>query len=318
MNQGLNRTGYTGSEGAGFTGSVGPGGAGSIGPTGFTGSASTVIGPTGFTGSSGAGFTGSGGAGFTGSSGAGLGYVATSLTAENIATGSGINWALNPGGTTWVGSTAYRVGMRVRIIATASPTNYVEGTITSFSSGNPDQMFVDVDTAVGAGAFTSWTITVAGNKGFTGSVGAGFTGSTGSGFTGSASTAIGFTGSSVSTQFSRGATWVASSGAVVAPAQLVTVVIPYACTLQEVTIVTQGGPGSCTIDIWKTPFASYPPTSLNTIVGGTLPAIASGITYKNTTFSGWTSTTFAQDDVVAFYLATNTNFTMVSIQLRML
>ncbi len=115
---------------------------------------------------------------------------------------------------------------------------------------------------------------------------------------------------------SRGATWVASSGAVVAPGPYVDVVIPKNCTLTQVDIVTQGGTGSCTIDIWKAAIGSFPPVVGNTICGGTPPAIASALTYSNSTLSGWT-TAFSAGDVLRFKLTASTTFTVVSIQLRM-
>lgn len=112
-----------------------------------------------------------------------------------------------------------------------------------------------------------------------------------------------------------GAAWVATSGAVTPPTVDVPRVVPYNCALQEVVIVTRGGPGSVTIDIWKAPIGSYPPTSANSITGGTLPAISSGNTYQNTALTGWT-TSFAQDDVLMFHLTSSSTFTFVSIQLR--
>ena len=114
--------------------------------------------------------------------------------------------------------------------------------------------------------------------------------------------------------FTRGATWVASSGAVTTPTNDVYVQIPRACTLKEVTIMTSGGPGNCTVDIRKGTFASFPPVT--SICGGTPPAIAAGTTYDNTTLSGWT-VSFAANDVLAFHITGVVSFTQVAISLRM-
>lgn len=116
-------------------------------------------------------------------------------------------------------------------------------------------------------------------------------------------------------QITIGAAWVASSGAVTVPTVDVPRVVPYNCTLKEVNIVTRGGPGSCTVDIWKAPIGSYPPTVANSITGGTPPAISSANTYTNTTLTGWT-TAFSLDDVLMFHISASTTFTFVSIQLR--
>lgn len=116
--------------------------------------------------------------------------------------------------------------------------------------------------------------------------------------------------------FARGATWVASTGAVTTPTNDVFVQIPRACTLVEVTIVTAGGPGSCTVDIWKSTFAGFPPVIGGTITGGVPPAIAAGTTYSNTVLAGWT-TAFAQDDILLFRITASSTFTQVAITLRM-
>ena len=117
---------------------------------------------------------------------------------------------------------------------------------------------------------------------------------------------------------SRGATWtgVPFPTAVSAPAINVPAIVPYACTLKEVIILTQGGPGSCQVDIWKAPIGSYPPTSANSICGGTLPQISTGTVYDNTTLAGWT-TAFSLDDVLMFHLVSSSVFTEVAVQLRM-
>jgi hypothetical protein len=115
--------------------------------------------------------------------------------------------------------------------------------------------------------------------------------------------------------FIKGAGWSSSSGSVpVSAVTPVDIIIPYNCTLQEVYIATQGGTGSCTVDVWKTTFPG-PPTSGNDITGGTPPAISAGTSYSNTTLSGWT-TTCNQGDIISLTLASNATFTVVEIQLR--
>ena len=94
------------------------------------------------------------------------------------------------------------------------------------------------------------------------------------------------------------------------------ILIPYAATLREVYILTQGGAGSCTVTLSKCAIGSFP-GSLTDITGGVPPAIASSSApYTNTTLSGWT-TSFSQNDIVRCTLTANTNFTSVKIILRM-
>lgn len=114
--------------------------------------------------------------------------------------------------------------------------------------------------------------------------------------------------------FVRGATWVASTGAIVVPTNNVVVQIPRACTIKEITILTVGGPGSCTVDIKRSTFAGYPPVI--SLAGGVPPAISAGITYSNVVLTGWT-TTLALDDVLLFNLSACSTFTLVAISVRM-
>jgi hypothetical protein len=88
-----------------------------------------------------------------------------------------------------------------------------------------------------------------------------------------------------------------------------------ACTILEVRIYTEGGTGSCVIDIWKAA-AGTVPTSANDITGGVPPTITSGTSYDNAVLSGWT-TSVAAGDVFLFTLASVSGaFTNVSIFIK--
>jgi hypothetical protein len=130
------------------------------GPTGPTGTAGSA-GATGPTGASG----GAGSTGPTGPTGAnGLGYAGlTSSTSNTVGTGS-LTFTTNLSDT----QTAFAVGERVRIAYTVTPTNYVEGIITSFSGTT---LIMTSDATGGSGTYTSWNIGVAGNVGATGATG---------------------------------------------------------------------------------------------------------------------------------------------------
>jgi hypothetical protein len=94
------------------------------------------------------------------------------------------------------------------------------------------------------------------------------------------------------------------------------ILIPYAATLREVYILTQGGGGSCTVTLTKCAIGSFP-GGLTDITGGVSPAIAaSSSPYTNTSLSGWT-TAFSQNDIVRATLTANSTFTSVKIILRM-
>lgn len=131
-----------------------------VGPRGRTG-ATGPAGPAGAAGAAGPAGA-SGPPGHAGAAGAGYGDTTSSATVT-IATGSVAFTGVADTG-------AYVVGQRVRAIATSSPTDYVEGDITSLSAD--DSITVLVDTTHGTGSFTGWTFAVAGDVGATGPAGA--------------------------------------------------------------------------------------------------------------------------------------------------
>jgi hypothetical protein len=87
----------------------------------------------------------------------------TSSTSNTVGTGS-LTFTTNLSDT----QTAFAVGERVRIAYTVTPTNYVEGIITSFSGTT---LVITSDAFGGSGTYTSWNIVAAGNVGATGATG---------------------------------------------------------------------------------------------------------------------------------------------------
>ena len=116
--------------------------------------------------------------------------------------------------------------------------------------------------------------------------------------------------------FTKAATWQSSSGAITTPIIDIPVYIPINCTITGVSILTQGGTGSCVTDIWKTPVGSYPPTNANSICGGNYPTISSGVTLVDTTLTSWTKSVSAGDTIM-FHLTSSSVFTYITIQLTL-
>lgn len=115
-----------------------------------------------------------------------------------------------------------------------------------------------------------------------------------------------------------GAGWATSDGvtALTLPIGAITRLMSGAYTIKAVEILTQGGTGSCVVDIWKANRTShYPPGSGDDITGGVPPAIVAGMTYFNNTLAGWT-TAIAAEDVFLFTLASTTGFTNVTISIE--
>jgi hypothetical protein len=99
----------------------------------------------------------------------GPGYRATSTSTLTITTGAH--------SFTTQTSLAYTVGARARASSSASPTNYVEGLVTSYSGST---LIINVDRYNGTGTFSAWNINLAGDTGAQGPGGPqGVTGPTG-------------------------------------------------------------------------------------------------------------------------------------------
>ena len=98
----------------------------------------------------------------------GAGYGDTSTTSLTI--GAGVQTL------TIATGKAYNTGSRVRIASTAAPTTvYMDGPVTSYTSAT-GVLVVTVDTTLGAGTLTAWTISLVGSPGTTGTNGTNGTG----------------------------------------------------------------------------------------------------------------------------------------------
>ena len=123
-------------------------------------------------------------------------------------------------------------------------------------------------------------------------------------------TNLNFTEVYLNTTASVGATWVGAGGVVSTPINDVFVLMPIAGTITKVTILTVGGSGSCSIDIYKGTYAAYPPSA--SIVASAPPAISAGIKYQDATLTGWT-TAIAAGDILGFHLTSSSTFTIVNV-----
>lgn len=114
--------------------------------------------------------------------------------------------------------------------------------------------------------------------------------------------------------YTRGAGWSGGGSAIATPTDNISITCPVAGTIENVQILTQGGPGACVIGVWKSPFLAYPPTAANSITGTDIPQITAGISYSDATLTGWTTSVNA-GDVIAFHLASSSVFTTIEILL---
>jgi len=115
----------------------------------------------------------------------------------------------------------------------------------------------------------------------------------------------------------REAAWTNALGAISIPINSVIRLSGAKRKIKEVIVLTQGGTGSCTIEIWKANLAShYPPVSGDDITGGANVVITSGTTHQDSTLAGW-NTDLDKDDVFLFTLSASSTFTNVTITLRL-
>jgi hypothetical protein len=68
--------------------------------------------------------------------------------------------------------------------------------------------------------------------------------------------------------------------------------VPFDCTIVGATLLADQS-GSIAIDVWKDIFASYPPTSADSITASAKPALSSAAKSRDTTLTGWTTSVSA-------------------------
>jgi hypothetical protein len=236
----------------------------------------------------------------------------TSSTSVAIGTGSKTFTVSNTG--------AFQLGERVRAANTATPSNYVEGSITSITADT--SITINADVFGGSGTFAAWTFSVAGIQGTQGPQGTtGSQGTTGTqGSTGTQGT-TGLQGLQGTTgiQGTRGVadgtiTFIIDGGGSVITTGLKGYLeIPFGCTITKWTVLNDVS-GSITIDIWKDTYANYPPTVADTITGSAKPLTTTATKGQSSTLTGWT-TSISSGDILAFNVDSVTSVTKATISL---
>lgn len=107
--------------------------------------------------------------------------------------------------------------------------------------------------------------------------------------------------------FTRGAAWVNPDGAAL-PTNDVEIRFPTAGTIAAVYIDTNGGTGSCVIDIQK---------SAASICGSTKPTISSGTSYSDATLTGWTTSISAGDVLTLILESVSGGFEFVGVTISL-
>lgn len=104
-------------------------------------------------------------------------------------------------------------------------------------------------------------------------------------------------------------------GTVLATGLKAYVLIENNATIQGWTATGDGNTGSIVVDVWKCPYASFPPTVANTIAGSEKPTITSAKTGQDTNLTTWT-TQINAGDYIGFNVDSCSTFTKASITLK--
>jgi len=90
--------------------------------------------------------------------------------------------------------------------------------------------------------------------------------------------------------------------------------IPFACTIQQVTMLAAQS-GSIVVDIWKDTYANFPPTNADSITASAPPTISSAQKSQDSTLAGWTKS-ISSGDILAFNVDSCATITRVTISLK--
>lgn len=88
--------------------------------------------------------------------------------------------------------------------------------------------------------------------------------------------------------------------------------IPFACTIQQVTLLADQS-GSVVLDIKKSTYAGFPTTS--SIVASAPPTISSAQKSQDATLTGWT-TTISAGDILEYSVSSASTITRITISLK--
>jgi hypothetical protein len=90
--------------------------------------------------------------------------------------------------------------------------------------------------------------------------------------------------------------------------------VPFNSVIDRVTLAADQA-GSIQVDIWKSTYATFPPTDANSITGGNEPKITASNKYEDATLTGW-GTSLSEGDILAFNVDSVTGITRVTVSLQ--
>jgi hypothetical protein len=113
-----------------------------------------------------------------------------------------------------------------------------------------------------------------------------------------------------------GATWTNGPNALIYPVNDVNSVVSEKCAIVGWYLLTDGGTGSCEVDILRVPVNEFPPLGTDTICGGNEPAISTATMDSDFVLTGW-DVDCEEGDLLQFKLLSTSTFNTVQIILVM-
>lgn len=89
--------------------------------------------------------------------------------------------------------------------------------------------------------------------------------------------------------------------------------VPFACTITSWEL-TSNVSGSCVLDIWEAPYASYPPVNANSITGTAKPTLTAANKAQSSILTGW-ATTILEGDYLEVEVESVTTIRSVTLTL---
>lgn len=105
-------------------------------------------------------------------------------------------------------------------------------------------------------------------------------------------------------------------GSAISVGEKAEMLIPFNCTIQSWALLADQS-GSTTVEIWKSTYGTYPPTSASSIVGSAKPSITANVKNTSSTLTGWT-TTINKNDTLKFYVSSSGTIQRVNLTLEVL
>lgn len=105
------------------------------------------------------------------------------------------------------------------------------------------------------------------------------------------------------------------SGSVITTGNKGYLTLPYSGTITSWRMMADTT-GNTSVDVWKTNFAGFPPTSGDSITGGNYPNLISQQINDSSSLSGWT-TTFSSGDIIAFNVLSASTVTRINLTINL-